>query len=337
VITETGFDGLTRKYQRNKAGQVEKLLRSDGKATAYEYDACGRVIEVRYSDGKREQYAYDLAGRLIKAANEQAEVLIERDILGRVIKESSNGQWVESHFDEGGNRSRITSSLGADIAQGFDPWGNTISRQSKGWQSQIQRDQFGQEEERHLPGGISSRWRRNQRGDVLSHRVSQSHTIHGPERYTQYEWDVDSRLKALTDPVGGEIRFEHDRIGNLTKTIFGDGKEQLRNPDKVGNLFESLDQKDRKYDKGGKLLESKGTAYKYDGEGNLIEKKSKEGQWRYEWNSAGMLSKVTRPDQLTVTFGYDAWAEGYGSDTGVRSPSGYGMATSLCTSGSSTP
>jgi len=107
--------------------------------------------------------------------------------------------------------------------------------------------------------------------------------------------------------VGGEIRFEHDRVGNLTKTTFGDGKEQLRNPDKVGNLFESPDQKDRKYDKGGKLLESKATHYKYDGAGNLIEKKEKGGQvWKYEWNSAGMLCRVIRPDQEPVSFGYDA-------------------------------
>ena len=121
VITETGFDGLTRQYRRNKAGQVEKLLRSDGKATSYEYDACGRVEEVQYYDGKRESYGYDRAGRLIRAVNEQAEVLLERDILGRVTRESSNGHWVESHFDAAGNRSRITSSLGRALTPGETP------------------------------------------------------------------------------------------------------------------------------------------------------------------------------------------------------------------------
>ncbi len=46
----------------------------------------------------------------------------------------------------------------------------------------------------------------------------------------------------------------------------------MRNPDAVGNLFNSPDRKDRDYGKGGKLLKAKGVNYKYDDEGNLIEK-----------------------------------------------------------------
>jgi len=81
-------------------------------------------------------------------------------------------------------------------------------------------------------------------------------------RSVQYNWDVEDRLKALTDPLGGMMQFEHDSFGNLTKTIFGDGKAQLRNPDPVGNLFETKDRTDRRYDKGGKLLESRNATYK---------------------------------------------------------------------------
>jgi hypothetical protein len=35
--------------------------------------------------------------------------------------------------------------------------------------------------------------------------------------------------------------------GNLSKTVFEDGKTEHRNPDKTGNLFERLDRLDRKY------------------------------------------------------------------------------------------
>src|SRR5690606_28303418 len=42
-------------------------------------------------------------------------------------------------------------------------------------------------------------------------------------------------------------------------------------------------------------------------EGNLVEKQEPSGgRWRYEWNGAGMLSKVVRPDGSIVTFKYDA-------------------------------
>ncbi len=112
-------------------------------------------------------------------------------------------------------------------------------------------------------------------------------------------------LSIISD--GEETRFEYDGWGNLSKTLFEDGKVEYRNPDKAGNLFESLDRMDRKYAKGGQLIKTQNWEYKYDKEGNLVRKKDKHGAtWRYEWNSAGMLSKVKRPDGKEVTFKYDA-------------------------------
>jgi RHS repeat-associated protein len=85
------------------------------------------------------------------------------------------------------------------------------------------------------------------------------------------------------------------------------GKTEHRNPDKTGNLFERLDRLDRKYESGGRLVKTENWEYKYDKEGNLIRKKDKHGaKWRYEWNDAGMLSKVKRPDATEVSFRYDA-------------------------------
>ncbi|WP_339137037.1 MAG: RHS repeat-associated core domain-containing protein [Candidatus Electrothrix sp. GW3-4] len=47
--------------------------------------------------------------------------------------------------------------------------------------------------------------------------------------------------------------------------------------------------------------------YKYDAEGNLIEKQQPDnGTWLYIWNAAGMLDHVVRPDQQVVRFAYDA-------------------------------
>ena len=78
-------------------------------------------------------------------------------------------------------------------------------------------------------------------------------------------------------------------------------------PDKVGNLYRTIEQTDRKYGKGGKLLESNGAKYNYDEEGNLISKiTAKGGEWLYAWAGNGMLKKVTRPDKKEVHFEYDA-------------------------------
>jgi YD repeat-containing protein len=73
VEEEKGFDGLTRRYYRDLAGQVVSVIRPNWKETAYEYDPCGRVSKVIYNlDGnererKEETYEYRRDGALISA------------------------------------------------------------------------------------------------------------------------------------------------------------------------------------------------------------------------------------------------------------------------------
>ncbi|GHV31444.1 hypothetical protein FACS1894177_06090 [Bacteroidia bacterium] len=105
VVEETGFDGLTRRYNRDLAGRVVSVERPSKKEIFYEYDEAGRVTKVRYEDGTEESYEYRKDGLLTKAVNPHAEVILERDILGRVIKESSG---LQTHTGRD-NRGRVIS------------------------------------------------------------------------------------------------------------------------------------------------------------------------------------------------------------------------------------
>jgi YD repeat-containing protein len=77
----------------------------------------------------------------------------------------------------------------------------------------------------------------------------------------------DKLLSVVTN--GKTKHFEYDDWGNLSKTVFEDGKTELQNPDKTGNLFERFDRLDRKYTKGGQLLKTENWEYKYDRDGNV--------------------------------------------------------------------
>jgi YD repeat-containing protein len=75
----------------------------------------------------------------------------------------------------------------------------------------------------------------------------------------------------------------------------------------------TLERNDRKYGPAGQLLEAHDargvTTYDYDPEGNLIKKVEPDGAvWKYEWNGAGMLARVVRPNGHVVEFGYDPLA-----------------------------
>jgi RHS repeat-associated protein len=241
---------------------------------------------------------------LNSAANSNAVVGFERDILGRIIRETNAEDFISYQYDVLGNRTKITSSLGANINNEFDDFGNVTYTNANGWQSNMNYNELGLEVERLMPGNISSKLTRDKLGRTIIQNIRNNQTtLHN----RQYTWDVNYRLQRITDSSTGITQFSHDEIGNLTKTIFADGTEQLRNPDPVGNLFNSPDRKDREYGRGGKLLKANGTTFKYDDEGNLIEKRESGGKaWFYQWNASGMLQSVKRPDGETVNFLYDA-------------------------------
>ncbi len=309
VSEEKGFDGLLRQYQRDAAGRVQTVLRPGKKFTQYEYDLAGRVVAVQHSDGSEENFAYREDGALIEAINEHATVVFERDKLGRILKESQNGIEITSTYNELGNRTSLHSSLGTFVNFERDLMGNVqgiqAQRAETRWQAQFQHDAFGLEIERQLPGGLQSQWKRDQLGRPTELRVS---TAGGQlQRSRQYRWETNDRLKQILDSRFGSRAFQHDALGNLSAAQYGDETWEYRLPDAVGNLFQSKNRQDRRYGAAGQLLEARGTRYFYDKEGNLIKKIGHKRQtWHYQWNEAGMLSKVIRPDRQEVSFTYDA-------------------------------
>src|SRR5262249_52546497 len=161
--------------------------------------------------------------------------------------------------------------------------------------------------ERTLPGGIRARWDR----DHLGRPVKQSIYARAGKAVTRtYSWEVNDRLVQLIDSLYGATRYTHEPLSSLARAVHRDGRHVGRMPDAVGNLFRTNDRTDRKYGPAGQLLEAQGPEgvirYEYDPEGNLIRKREPGNRlWSYEWNLAGMLAKVVRPDGREVTFGYD--------------------------------
>ena len=122
VVEEVGFDGLTRRYDRDGAGRVVLLHRpgrgpADGRTTAYTYDGVGRVTGIRYEEGPDspgvvQSYTYDGMGALIEARANGSRVALERDAAGRVVAEVQDGQRLDSQYDALGQRTHLASSLG---------------------------------------------------------------------------------------------------------------------------------------------------------------------------------------------------------------------------------
>ena len=300
---EVGFDGIRRTYLRDYTGRVNEMLLNGKYSTQYEYDDGNRISKIIRYDGTEECYEYDASGALVKATNPAAKVLLERDKMGRIVKERCNGVEVSSKYDLSGRRVRVQSSLGADIEASYNPFGDLMSLASGAWNAGYQRDEMGLEIECLLPGNLRKETERDRLGRVTGQNILRNQTSVDKKSYL---WGANDRLLSMIDN-GKERRYEYDGRGYLTRTFFEDGTTELRNPDKTGNLFETKDFSDRKYARGGQLVKTQNWEYKYDEFGNLVRKKDKHGAtWRYEWNAAGMLERVKRPDAQEVSFRYDA-------------------------------
>ena len=149
---------------------------------------------------------------------------------------------------------------------------------------------------------------------------------------------MGNRLLVARDEISGRVaRYDYDEVDNLISAEYergGEVERLYRVSDRMGNLFETRERDDRRYDAGGRLAEDREHFYHYDCEGNLVFKEFKEmvlhggivapinkerletelgirfrafgTGWRYDWQSDGMLSRVVRPDGKEVSFAYDA-------------------------------
>lgn len=308
VIEEMGFDGLSRCYEYDPAGQVVRVIRPAGRTTAYTYDAEGQIVEILHNGTERSTYRFGPDGALLEATNEAATVLVERDARGHVVREVQQGVTVNSTYDQLGQRLALRSSLGADLTITRNALGDAIQLQSGSWFSHLGRDARGLEMQRTHSNGVHTSWQRDALGRPTSqHLVVKSRAGKADEQRTRrHEWQGLTQLLATSDTELGETRYRYDAVGNLLASQHSDGSPEIRQPD-VDSLFQTAPLAARSAPKSSRQRTSNGTRYRYDEEGNLVQKKLPTGEaWHYQWNGAGYLVGVTLPNGYTVAFTYDA-------------------------------
>ena len=249
-------------------------------------------------------------------------------MLWQVIKETQDGRTVEHKYDDRSRLSHIVSALRGSITYGYDIKGAVnhisagMSGKRKPWEANIAYDRFGRETSRMMPGCVENTMYYDSIGRLAHQRVRHN----GQTLYDKsYTWGDNLRLLRTFDTINGRsVRYDYDAFGSLSGAVYGDGSCQWRNPDLMGNVYDSPDRTDRSYGRGGQLREDRKWRYYYDSHGNLVLKTMRRsgpsletgmrdeflawqsGDYAYTWQGNGMLRSVTRPDGKTVTFRYDA-------------------------------
>ncbi|EPX61056.1 hypothetical protein D187_001708 [Cystobacter fuscus DSM 2262] len=310
VMREEGFDGAAWQYDYDAAGRMSRATQPSGRKRHHVYDEAGRLTRVKYDDGSFRAFRYRADGSLVEAENESGKVALARDALGRVVSETQADGQVTSRYAPSGHRVEVESSLGAHQKLTRDALGAVmgLTYTSPGraeWSVRMERDAGGLEIARWLPGGVEASWRHDDAGRPTERRILVGG---GTVARRTWRWRPAGQLAAMADSAHGLTEYLHDARGRLVGERRPDGNLQHRAMDAVGNLYRHPGREDRRYAPGGRLMEVAGTHYTYDADGNLTEKRTPQGSWRYGWNGAGLLREVQRPDGARVQFGYDALA-----------------------------
>ncbi|MDC3956956.1 RHS repeat protein [Polyangium jinanense] len=334
VSKEDTFDGRTLRYKYDAMGRMIVYENGLGQKIEYVRDLVGRVVEQIHDDGTRETFEYDELDGMRAAHGPSGDVHFERNPLGWLTREtqSVHGRTFDiwTTYDVMGFPTERRTSLGHRQTWERDLLGRAVRVTLDGKeQVGITRDLAGREVTRFLPQGgriditydsldrivrrTASRAEVGQAmGHVQSARVSA--VPHDLSVEQVYRYSLDGDVAAEDDRVRGAVRWEHDSKGQVLSRVDARGRGEHFRYDTEGNVHEyGPGALEREYGVGNVLHRRGPASYVWDGDGRLMERRIRvpggdDLITRYEWDHAGMLRAVVRPDGTRIEHIYDPLA-----------------------------
>jgi RHS repeat-associated protein len=314
VIQETGFDGRIIQFKYDPDGRCIEKSMGPGLKVLFRHDALGRMVEERPDGDEPALFQYDPSGSLISAANEWCELKFERDLQGRVVRETQNGYALSRKFGTSGTIEEILAEDGTAFRYGYDGNGLATSIDANGLGVfHFERNALGIETERVLPGEISLRNEYDSRRRLIRQAVSSSKgggTGQDSILTRMYAYGDSDRLESIDDSQWGKSRYAHDPDGRLLRFATDEFQTDYSS-NKTGDIVHvrstGIPDLALEYSPGGRLL-SRGTEKNaFDHYGRLISKtrEGETGSWIYEWDAKNRLRSVSAPDGKKWDYRYD--------------------------------
>ncbi|WP_406365840.1 DUF6531 domain-containing protein [Streptomyces sp. NBC_00645] len=317
LVAERDFNGAGQTYRYDQAGQVTRRANESGETLDYVYDALGNAVEHRSSDGSVSVFQHDPTGRLVRARNAHADVELQRDVMGRIVRESVNGRTVTSAYDPLGRRTERVTPSGLVSRWTYDAEDRPTGLVAQGYAIGFEYDAGGREVRRQLgPQAVLSRsWNRAD--------LPEDQEIHGEgpagvatlER-RRYSYTSGGHVSAIDELGTGTRRFQLDAVGRVTSVV-GPQRQERYAYDAVGNVSEmeasGPDGRfvDERETSGTLVRRAGGSTYEHDRQGRVVRriKRTLSGirkVWNYRWSPENRLTDLFTPDGVHWRYRYDA-------------------------------
>lgn len=306
-ISAIDLTGKAIRYIYDKAGRLIQLMDAKGQVTKYIYDTSDRITKKILSDGKTVTYRYDPSGNLLEVNDGFFPVHYRYNDTGLLtqITYSAIGKILNYNYNESGRLSKFIDTEGQTISYEYNDR-NLVSLLKI-------RDEttftfFYDKKDRissiTYPNGIKGTWRYGPNGRIaaISYTNKKGKTVIG----WHYTYDAAGNLIETHSSGGEKILYEYDESDQLLEekslsgTIHysylpgGNRSKCIRNAETVMYQYNISDQ----------LIKAGDENFKYDANGNLVERQSPSGTTRYVWNSENRLVKVVQPNGQETRFGY---------------------------------
>ena len=336
-VTVVNADGSEEVYVHDDNARLIKQVDPDGAQILKSYDDKGQQIAEQDALGAITEYRYDEAGRLtaVIPPEDQPIAYEYRDGFVSAVRRGE-ATW-QYRRNAQGDITAQTDPHGHTTRYSYDAQGRLLAiNHPDGSQHTLTWNPLGQLIEEQLPSGGERRYRYDALGRQIT-RQDENGAI------THYQWDAVGRLTQITLPGGGTRAFtynaygkvtsERDELGRVTRYEYADGLHLVSrriNPDgsqlryrydNVRLLLTEIENERGEhyhlsYYPNGLIqretaFDGRSTAYAYDLNGHLIEKKefADDGSERvttYQRDAAGRLLVKTLADGEQVHYAYDA-------------------------------
>lgn len=323
-------DGQVVNKEYDGLGNVMAVVDEQGRRTEFNYDIWGNKTYEKDVLGYEQSWTYDNFGLVTSYRNRNGNLL-------EFVRDPANGnlleeRWVRDGVQEkevwGGydpfgrpgfrrdTRGKTTTysyrmQSGNTVVTTTDPLGNSLEqilnrryelvsvKDTSGFVTQNQFDQFGRIWRTTLPAGTVHDWDYDSAGNVTFRRVYPQGG--GAPAVWGYEYDGLGNLSAETDPLGNRTEYNYEIAG----CSCGSEEKVTQVVDPLGNVT--------RYENNwrGKTVHStdgRGVVQenRYDARGNLTRLIDGNGnKWNFEYDSLGRLTKEIKPDSKTTRYTYD--------------------------------
>jgi RHS repeat-associated protein len=309
VVKQVNPAGNSIQYAYDAVGNLISATDENQRTTSYSYDPMRRLKTRTDPYGKTDTWTRDLGGNLGKFVDRRGQTTnFSYDVLNRLVGETGQeGDHSAASYDANGRLAEVVDSVSGTFDYTYDTAGRVTSSTSQFGTVKYEYDGAGRVISREVVGQPAVTYSYDNYGNLLSASL--------PQATAQFAYDARNQLLSISRSNGVGSQYSYDPAGRLLVLTHSGGQgvqiplaysydaaneasvfaTSVLQPQPVSNS----------YDTGGRLIQSGGTTYTYDENGNLASAAGAMGTTTYTWDSRNRLQSISAPNGQRTSLLYD--------------------------------